>query len=379
MNINLSRLLLTQLAIIIGAVLLFIWANSCGLGYTPDSYYYLRVDTQIQNYGLFNAPGLGTMPPALPLAIGLIGEANMVYLNVLCLIGTILVIFQLSIRLKSTKLRYLLSAFMGGLTPLYLVSSFLWTEPLFTLLLAIIYLLFIQTSDRKRNIPWILLILLSLPFLRYAAVFILIPLVVLVFFHANSKMRRIIGSIILSTTILFVVWVFRFREGFSVRLSDLLDPLMALDISFYLSNAKAFLLAMGSIIIPLIAGEFLVMLLGTGMISVILYAIYKFWSNENHKVEISFLVIFLFYYIALHLVFPIEYDTADRYLTPLYPMLIFTVFSLIDKPFGTWSFLAKKLLVVCTIMIASYGYIRTIKNVHFWHDLRCEENIISQL
>lgn len=379
MNINRSHLIAIELIIIIGAISLFSIANSCGLGYTPVSYYYLRVHSQIQDQGLFNAPGLGTMPPMLPLIIGLVGEANMTVFNGLCLIGILVMIFLLSAQLNDARLRVLLLLITGGLTPLYLVSSFLWTEILFTLLLIAIYYLAYHSASSIRNTLLALFLLLLLPFLRYAAIFTIIPSVILIFLHSSRQKKQILAAVILSVSILFTIWILNFSEGFWVRLSDLLDPLIKLDIPFYVSNSKAFLSALGSILVPIVFGESILILVGLVIILVFFLLINKFWRYDHFKVEISLLCVFLFYYFSLHFVFPIEYDTADRYLTPMYPLLIIGGFRFIDHSFANWPLRTKKLLMIGTIIVASYGYIRTIKNVRFWNEIRCEQNNISHM
>ncbi|MFY0650613.1 MAG: hypothetical protein JXQ96_01205 [Cyclobacteriaceae bacterium] len=367
--IALSSLLLL---VVVG---LFLYANRCGLGLTYDSHIYLKIAEQIGSDGFFSADGLRIKPPIYPLAIHWVGEESLTVLNLACLLVSTGVLFYLGLNLKSTSLKVLYFIFIAFVTPHYLTHAFAWTEPLFItgLLLAFLFYYLHET----RSTGWLLYIslflFLLLPFVRFSGILIVVPIFAFIFINAAKSVRNAIIAIGALGVVIIGFWVLKNADGFLDRWNTLLMPFHSGSPDMYLHNLDAYLEGFSLFFLPLSIYKPLRMVLAALVLLVIILQALQQLSKGNTNIwTVGILSTFNFYYVTLHPIFHVEYYTAERYLTPLFGLLVFSgVMSLDNK----WKSLNRSLQIVAVCLLfwlGAYNTVRTLKNVIFWHDTRCE-------
>ncbi|MFY0601144.1 MAG: hypothetical protein JXR03_15815 [Cyclobacteriaceae bacterium] len=361
---------------------LYLIANLNGLGLTYDSNLYIEIANQITAFGILNADGLNIKPPIFPMIISWVGVGFLPFLNYLALELNLLLVYLIGKKLNVNWIRLSFLSLMAFFTPIYLVHSFIWTEPYFTILILTSFYLFLLNENSKKPF-WLaiaILLITILPFVRFAGIFVLIPFVIITLIRSSNKQRLylVVGLFILGLAM--GAWVFSFSSGFSARLSQWISVLPDRDHTVYLYNIRSFLEALSLLVIPLNAPSFARLLIGFIIIGAVCYAsLYFFSSPKERTITHSFPVVFLIYYLLIHTVFKIEFYTAERYLTPLYPILIFCFFSYLNERESKLSLFKKRALMVFVSIVLLYGTSRTIKNVFFWNEVRAEQNNFKTL
>jgi hypothetical protein len=85
------------------------------------------------------------------------------------------------------------------------------------------------------------------------------------------------------------------------------------------------------------------------------------------------LIIAVTYYLLMHLSFLIDQSSADRYLAPIYPLVLIAVFHLAERS----TYLKHKLIKIIVVIWLLYPMSRLIKNTIFWQAKICQEDRAS--
>lgn len=369
------------LALIV-ATTLFLIANHCGVGYTYDSYLYIEIANQVKQQGIFSAKGFYIKPPVYPFLISIVGKDNISLTNLILLLASMSMLITLGTELKNRNLKYFFWGLIVFSTPFYLVHSFAWTEPLFifTVLLVFFCIHEYQKESKLHLLMISFLLLLLLPFIRFAGVFIFIPtlFIIYLFLPIERKKYVLFGFIGLSS-VLLVVWVLRFEEGFIQRWATFVSPLDIYNYSRYTHNASSYLQALSIWVLPLFVIKSVRISCGILILLVIIIISIKGFLRRQTIIKNGIPIIFLCYYFFLHLVFPVEYYSAERYLTPLYNLLLLSVFLWLDEFYPEMRNIIKKCVLIFISVLLLYSIGRKTKNVVFWNSIRCKEEVISIL
>ena len=372
-----SLSIVVPIGILFSIMVLYLIANRYGLGYTYDSHLYVDIAEEISSLGIWLSEGLKIKPPLYPLLIVLVGEANLVYTNLILLLISALVLFLLGEKLHNPELKiaYWLSLVMS--TPMILVHSFFWTEPLFiTVLLIMFYLLMQYESDRNwKFLTLALLLLFTLPFIRFAGIFILIPTLIYLIISVNANQRIWIMTSLGLGVLLFIFWVSHFEEGFLNRWNVLVSPFLRLDFTRYIDNTDSYLEALSMWIMPLSIFKFLrVVATGLALLGLVYLSIQSV-RKKSGILHSGVFFIFIIYYFSLQTVFHVEYYSAERYLTPLYHLLVLALLLFVEEKLKSMNGHIKKLVYGALILWTLYGVARTTKNVYYWNQVRSEKII----
>ncbi len=348
-------------------------ANYCGVGLTYDSNLYLEIASQLNSKGVLEVDGFLIKPPIYPMILSVIGYKGVIWLNIICLIGSLWMYFKMSGFISEEILKVIYILLISFSTSLIMVHGFVWTEPVFILSLSGIFYVWMKARTPTR---WNLIVIcglwLLLPFIRYVGVLILIPAFLIALWKSNYLLRGalfIIGTIV---TACIGIWVVLFSSGFEARLSEWITPFQRLDFSHYIDNSLSYLKALGIWVVPLSLNDSIVYV-GGSFLLILLLLLIRDQKVLKSKVGIT-LVIFLTYYFILHTFFFVEYYSAERYLTPFYPILIFVLLAVIDQKFVSWAKWKKNVVMIILGLEVLYGVSRTLKNVIFWNEVRCEDN-----
>ncbi len=306
---------------------LFAWANAYGLGLTYDAYLYLELSKQLHE-GHWNAPGLIIKPPLYPLFLGYWSPGYWTLMNGICLAVTTGVMAWMGSFLQCPWWRWGFWLALALATPMYLVHAFLWTEPLFMAVLTMALGAWLQYQHTRRSL-WLLpaiLFLLLLPGIRLAAWLMILPALLFLTLKHGRRYQQLlfIGLLIL----LPFGWWSLFPESFVRRSTNLLAPFRG-DWVRYLDNADSYLKGLGLWLVPLALPDLLIQLGGIALLLLVVWLVVHY--QPKHPVMTLPSVVFLGYYLLLHLVFRVPFYSAERYLAPLYPWLLLNVFWYLDR------------------------------------------------
>jgi hypothetical protein len=361
------------LSLIISGIIFWV-VNFFGLGYTNDSHLYIEIAKEINSTDFLLVEGFNIKPPALPILIFLVGVQNMSWINFLCYLCIQGLGVYWSRKITDRSVRYSFLIILVFATPHILISSFMWTEPLFLSVMLFSFYLwnkFHQTNQLKFMVPAIILLLL-LPFIRFAGIFLIFPLLgFLLLTSKNSK--RLVFVAFLVLLCLSSVWVFFFMDGFSGRWERFIHPLLSGRLSHLEFNLSSYSKALSSWFFPYAIDGFVLRLIS---ISIMLATIYKsskvYFKQKRNILFLSPLLCFI-YFLFMMLVFKVEYYAAERYLSIFYLLIILNIFLHLDHSVESIkSIYFKWSLYLCIIIFALYSFLRTIKNVYFWYNLRSE-------
>ncbi|MGM0582607.1 MAG: hypothetical protein ACQETL_18165 [Bacteroidota bacterium] len=354
--------------------IIFWVVNFFGLGYTKDSNLYVEIAKEINSTSFFLVKGFNIKPPVLPILISFIGEQNMVWVNFFCYLCIQGIGVYLSRKIKDDLVRFSFLLILVFATPHILISSFLWTEPLFlAIMLFSFYFLdrFYQTNQLKFIVSAIILLSI-LPFIRFAAIFLIFPL--MGFLILMSKSKYAISASLLFLALIFIGWAFVFQEGFSGRWDRFIQPILSGRLERIEYNFASYSKALSSWFFPYALDGFFSRLIS---ISILLFMVFYNTSRiyVAKRVNILYLspLLFLIYFVLMLLVFKVEYYAAERYIAIFYLLIILNIFLQIDNFIkSSKSFFFKWGFYFLIIAFTFYSFLRTIKNVHFWYNLRSE-------
>jgi len=99
------------------------------------------------------------------------------------------------------------------------------------------------------------------------------------------------------------------------------------------------------------------------------FHLFRFKGNEKLKLMAIILAV---YFIMIQLAFKVEPWSAERYLSPVFPVLFFIAFgTLQDLEFKKVAWWKPVYLHIFLALWWLYPLIRTLKNAGFWHQINC--------
>lgn len=360
------------LTLIISGIL-FWTVNIYGLGLTFDSRMYVEIAQEINSIDFLFVQGFNVKPPVIPLLISMIGENNMVWFNFLCFLIIQFFGVYWSQRINHTVLRFTFLSMLIFATPHLLINSFLWTEPLFlSTMLLTFYLLdkYYQTSQSGYLFATFVLLII-LPFVRFAGLFIVFPVFGVLLFLSKSKQAVLIPILVL---LLFSsVWVILYEDGFAGRWERFINPLISGRLTHIEYNLSSYTKALSSWFFPYSIDGFFTRFISFLIVLIVIYqSSIMYFKKQNSLISVAPLL-FLIYCLLMISVFRVEYYAAERYLSIFYLLLMLNFFLQVDQVLQfVQSTLLKRFIYSSVILLASYSIIRTIKNVFFWHEVRAD-------
>ena len=348
-------------------------ATSCGLGLTFDSYLYL------EGAEWFNGAIEGTMtrqavfqskPPLFPLFISWFSFDILPYVYTVLLLANLFIVAKI-ISASSSSFFWQAMAFLAiaMFAPLIMVHVYLWSEPVFLLLLYGSVLILIKsgkTGLSTRSLVILAALAMAMVMTRHVGLFVVIGIFLAMFFNPHIGWRSAL-VILLPAILVFLVWNFGLMsEGFSERLTTLKAPVAGgswarlQNIEYYLGAASTWLL-------PHNLNKLLRIVLFIIVIKSILFLTRR--NIKRSYIARTLLIVIASYYFMMHTSFLIDESSADRYLVPIYPLAIILIFHLLAQV----SVQGHKLLKYLVVIWLLYPAGRTVKNTIFWKDKICNE------
>lgn len=352
---------------------LFFSANQCGLGYTFDTFLYFDIAERISSDDFWQNEGFNFKPPAYPILIKIIGQENLIWANLGCFYFSAFITFLFSKEIRSSILRYFYLAIFVLATPIYLIHSFAWTEPLFmSLLLFGFYAL--HRYAKHENRLWLnfsLLAFLMLPSIRLAGTFISVPIYLWLVLFSKSKDKWISMVFLMLLIGCFVFWTSNFH-GILSQGDSIIQPM-----EFLFNFAHNLLSYFDGISLWLIPhSSYSLLRFGTGIFIVIGLGCLSFAKLRSPSLDVFGLIplVFILYYFSLHPFFDIKFYTVERYLAPMYPLVLLAIFWWLASQFGSYGLWKKRIVIMILIIQTMYSAIRVSKNLALWHSSRCDGN-----
>lgn len=360
--------------------ILFWMVNFFGLGYTFDSRMYIEIAQEINSLGFFSVKGFNIKPPVLPTVISLIGVSNMVWFNFLCFLVIQYFSVYWSHKINFAFLRYTFLIVIVFATPHLLINSFLWTEPVFLSALLITFFLLdkFYVTHQSRYIISAIVLLVALPFIRFAGVFLVVP--IFGFLLLISKNKKVVLISILILLLISIAWVITFKEGFAGRWERFINPLISGRISHIEYNLSSYSKALSSWFFPYLIDGMFTRFISLIIVFSVIYKSSKMYFKKQGSIIYLIPLLFLIYSFLMISVFRVEYYSAERYLAIFYLLIVLNLFLQIDHFIKfVQSIIIKRIIYFSIILLAGYSVLRTIKNVYFWNEVRAETINISSI
>jgi 4-amino-4-deoxy-L-arabinose transferase-like glycosyltransferase len=345
---------------------LHIFSTYGGLIWSSDSFHYWAASRSFRSDRLFEAFDGGAYtfwPPLYPIILSFFSEKSYHVFHALCFLSSFLFIYLLFKKNTHKKLALLsLAIFTISVYP-YLISSFLWSETIFILLLySGLYFYEQWHSDKNKNtLLLISAVLLSLMCLqRNAGIFVIagLSLFYLITFLKEKKWgifirMACIHILIVTPNILWNIYQkIYFTEDYNISNGHYI-------IEFF-ANFETFSLELIRFFIPYSENSsfILTLILGIIIFTTILF--------QNRK-SLYFYV--LSTYVLLFLLLPkFEFSETGRFLAPLLPIIILQLVLLCQRIFTQSR--SRKIKILISVILALfifYNTARTIKNTMQWN------------
>jgi hypothetical protein len=359
--------------IIIIKLMADLYASSCGLLYTDDSYQYMSASQSFAGSGtLLNADGgdFTMWPPLFPVILSAFN--NFQHVRIFFAILTVfqsLIFFEITkFFLKTLMLRLVVMALSLWCVQSVMISAFLWSELVFTFLFAVLlYSAILYLHDRR--FLWVMSVSgLLMGCQRNAGFFILIAVGIwLVTVEKGTYMKRIMVALlfIAITSSGLVAWnIYRFV--FTNQTDLIIGDYKFMH--FFGSNANIFLRGIGRTFLPwdsLIAMIFFLMFI----FGVFLLAYRCSPENKSLALLLLILVVYIAGFCSME---ALKIHEVDRYIAPI----MFVIFTLVIFCWARLTESGSRLLKVsayvmlCFLLV--YSFARTAKNVRQWHQASCQ-------
>jgi hypothetical protein len=304
-------------------------------------------------------------PPLFPFVLSFTLTHLQLYLRILngiCLLGTIAIMYQVSRNVFSNSIvafQYLLVLIVG--IPLYVISKFVWSEPLFVVLLSVqLYVLSIHF--KKPAIRYVLvLVVLSILYTlqRKTGLFFIIgtSIALIMNTHDNKKSKH--ALLYLSLSMLYIpMWLalLQFKVSFGGTLHH--TPEVTMVSGFFMEGLANW------IIPPPLPLGVKVVTACTTLLSVIYFLVTK-----GANLLIAYFTIFIIYFVVMQFFPYYDFTDTDRYLSVVYPIFFLLVFGVIDLAYDFPMIVpVRKFITLCIFLWLLYPAVRTIKNVIFWNN-----------
>lgn len=368
--------------LIIGLALLFQWySHKYGLLLTDDSLHYLAGSQSFSNgYLILDSDNNNFLfwPPLFSIFLSIVGTEgellNWAYLVIEFAISIIIVKTGNRI-ITNPLIRILYLIFVALGVHLLLISTFLWSELLF-LLLVLSFIHFVQNAKASSHSLWLAVLLGFLMCLqRNAGLFITVGATIWLLISykdqkGNVKFAAIFFSAIVSGQICWNIYVWFYLPHEQFDFSTML-------FQHALENQNIFGQAIMQAFIPFKQwGTLLLTLAILGLIYLLRNIL-----RSNRELQLVFTVSIVYMvgtYAALIINIAgieIGFGEGDRFVSIIIPFISLLVFKAIDEVIRTKHNYVKYLILLLLISWMSYPLARTIKNAKQWHKVSMETNL----
>ena len=352
----------------VGTLLCF-YAMSCGAGLTTDSHHYLAAARSLlQNGTLHNADGTvyTNWPPLYPVVLAMV-RANVqliAWMQNAFYTGMLLLVywFSLEFRNATVRLLFLLSMVFG--LPVLLVFTFVWSDGIFIFLTLVVYACLRVYQRNRQILYYIALIFFSnlMCLQRLAGIFFVFIIGFLILRLPNHRQKCLL-YVLLSVSLL-LLWLYRntFFEADPSYNANLLATPIIQSISNYLD-------ALGNWFVP----HYFPYLIKVIIVCLWLLSLaWFYWHYRFLPDSLAFQTTFLAvgYLVALPFTNG-NLSDIDRYIAPAYVWATMSTFVQLDTWLPTLSVSRRRLVVILIALWLVYPVARTVRNVTFWHRVRC--------
>ena len=354
------------------AMIICLFANSNGLGMTHDSIQYWEKSIIFKNTWSLRKAGFTTFLPFQSLEVVLLSilGANaltiMKYLHVLFLGGTVFIHLTIAKEIfKHTKTLIIYALTLVFSTPLLMVHSFLWTEPLFIVLVSLQWYMLWRFFQRKTSKVLVAILLISVIYCwqRKAGMLFSLGLIVVFIAHFASSKKKLAGILVAISLAIFILYG-------GLGTTNFIGEHPAL--SSIPLNLKNYFGALGGWIFPLPLNYWIRTGLFVFLLVVIALVLKKTLPEmeERRKSYIRGIIIIILTYVVIRHFYPRPHaDEADRFLAPIYPGMFFLIIFVWECVLlKTRKAAFRLILPVILALWLIYPVIRTFKNAKQWHN-----------
>lgn len=370
------------ITIIVGVVLQ-LYSTQCAPGITYDSNQYLAsAKSFAHNQTLLHADGTPHVDhvPLYSLILSFLGENRLQwskYLNTLCL-GAILLMFAYLCRQTLAKtVNYRLCILSLALaTPLQLIHHFVWSEPLFVVLLAgiLVFLYKYQQQPHPAHYWAITGLSFILCLQRNPGIFLVagVALSLWVFTQAGFGRVLLYGCLGVSG------WVGWTIVGMQLTQSGLHPAAYNIFGNILVKqNLDHYLNAISAWFVPLA-----IPLLIRGSAFIVGVLLIAWWMRKYNlrldKFTKILLTIAATYIVFLQLTERISFHETERYAAVVFPLLWLVFFQVYDTLSEYIALNHQWLLTALMVVWLSYPTLRTAKNIHLWQTRTCERGYVKR-
>jgi 4-amino-4-deoxy-L-arabinose transferase-like glycosyltransferase len=356
-------------AYIIASTLLIIFSTSGGLIWTSDSFQYWAASRSFSNDGTFVAYDGGTYifwPPLFPIILSLFNNYETYYLlHLFAFAGSAVLIYYFFRELSQQKVVSLtaLAFYLASVFP-YLMSSFFWTENIFTLLCYASLLYYVLSKRMKRK--WLFFIismfLASLMCLqRNAGIFILLGISIhefLLFLKERSYFKELAlkGLLIIVAVIPNILWNYQSILLQSAE-QEMVSRSYAVDFFTNFVELSERLWGVFLPTHPIVSPNLY------AAVFAILIVILCF----NKRIRLAY-TIMLIYILLLCLMPLVNPESMDRLIAPVTPIMFFICCSIIFNNIDIKKAVIRYVITGAVLLSFGYNIIRTSQNIMRWHE-----------
>lgn len=368
---------------IIIAVGFQLYSTACVPGITYDSNQYLAsAESFASHKKLLHANGTPHIDhvPLYPVILSFLGNNRLQlskYLNTLCLAGILFLFIDLSLRiLNTTATKALFSLALVVSVPLQLIHHFVWSEPLFLFLLALIlWYLHKYINQSNRQYFWIIT---GVSFLmcmqRNPGIFLVagIALSLWVFTDTGFWRAMLYGALSVSGWVTWTIGGMQItKNGLHPAAYNIFGNILAKqNLDHYLNVISAWLMPRA---IPLLirGGLFL------GLVFILIVWIKRLKLTLPGFAK-ALCTIAGVYIAFLQLTERISFHETQRYAAVVFPLLclfFFQLYELLKQKLPEKGKLAVNIIFVLWL---SYPLMRTAKNTRLWRNRACEPGYVEK-
>lgn len=356
----------------LAAVIIYFYANFNGLGLTNDSLQYWEKSIIFAETHSFTAIGFNPVLPFQSLEIVLLAvfghQSQTVFwcLHALFLGGTVFIHLMIAKGIfSSTKTLFIYAASLVFSTPLLMVHSFLWTEPLFIFLVSLQWYFLWRFFQVKTWKTFLIILLIAALYCwqRKSGMLFCLGLALAFSLHYAAGWKQIAGSILVLGLLIFTLWGGFGTPNFIGEFPKVSS--FATNLGNYSNALSAWLLPL-PMNYPIRAGLSLLLFVFAGYI---LWQVLPGVANEKKPYFTSIITIVLTYLVIRHFYDRPFFDEADRFLAPVYPGIFFLlIFAIEQFVLHTQRPILKLCIPVILALWLIYPAMRTFKNAKLWHN-----------
>jgi hypothetical protein len=337
-----------------------------GLIWTSDSFHYWAASRSFIEDGTLKAVDGGSLtfwPPLFPVILSLFSESTFHLFHSLCFISTLFFVYLYIKKAINKNIGLVtLSITILSVYP-FLMSSFLWTETIFSLLLfsgLFYYLTWLKDKTKNNNLFLSVALFCLMCLQRNAGVFIIIGLSIYWLSHFIQKRNWSILLKMASLHLLIVmpniVWNLN-QKIFNTTDYNFSSRPFVID---FFNNLETLSIELIRFFIPY--------KVDSNFALTILLGIIILWIASTHNRKALHYYVMTFYILLFLLLPKFEFSEVGRFLAPIFPIIILQLVLLSKHVLS--KFYSRKMKVgILTIitLILLYNIARTTKNVGQWH------------